>query len=80
MVWSVLFGDITEKTEQYHSFWKVAVEERGKMRVRYLPIAEGRRLHIDEFPNFSASGSIKGMKEKYYGTDAQKRTLKKLDL
>ena len=34
------------------------------MRVRYLPVAEGRRLHIDLFPNFSASGSVKGMKEK----------------
>jgi hypothetical protein len=40
------------------------------MRVRYLPVAEGRRLHIDAFPNFSASGSVKGMKEKYYGKDA----------
>lgn len=40
------------------------------MRVRYLPVAEGRRLHIDLFPNFSASGSVKGMKEKYYGKDA----------
>lgn len=40
------------------------------MRVRYLPVAEGIRLHIDAFPNFSASGSVKGMKEKYYGKDA----------
>ncbi len=59
-----------KKPEQYHSFWKVAVKERGKMRVRYLPVTEGRRLHIDAFPNFSASGSVKGMKEKYYGKDA----------
>lgn len=36
------------------------------MRVKYLPVAEGRRLHIEAFPNFSASGSIKGMKDKFY--------------
>lgn len=40
------------------------------MRVRYLPVSEGKRFHIDAFPNFSASGSVKGMKEKYYGKDA----------
>ena len=42
----------------------------GKMRVKYLPVAEGRRLHIEVFPNFSASGSIKGMKDKFYGKNA----------
>lgn len=36
------------------------------MRVKYLPVAEGRRLHIEAFPNFSASGSIKGMKDEIY--------------
>ena len=40
------------------------------MRVKYLPVAEGRRLHIEAFPNFSASGSIKGMKDKFYGKNA----------
>ncbi len=40
------------------------------MRVRYLPVSEGKRLHIDAFPNFLASGSVKDMKEKYYGKDA----------
>lgn len=40
------------------------------MRVKYFPVAEGRRVHIDAFPNFSATGSITGMKEKYYGKDA----------
>ena len=36
------------------------------MRVKYLPVAEGRRLHIEVFPNFSASGSltVKEMKRK----------------
>lgn len=37
------------------------------MRVKYLPVAEGRRLHIEAFPNFSASGSIK---DKFYGKNA----------
>lgn len=39
-------------------------------RVKYLPVNEGRRLHIDAFPNFSVTGSVKGMKSKYYGKDA----------
>lgn len=40
------------------------------MRVKYLPVVQGRRLHIGDFPNFFADGSVKGMKEKYYGKDA----------
>lgn len=39
-------------------------------RVKYLKVSEGRSLGIENFPNFSATGSIKGMKEKYYGEDA----------
>lgn len=39
-------------------------------RVKYLSVSEGKSLGIDKFPNFSATGSIKGMKEKYYGKDA----------
>lgn len=40
------------------------------MRVKYLKVEDGKRLNISAFPNFSASGSVKGMKEKYYGRDA----------
>jgi len=40
------------------------------MRVKNLKVDEGKKLNIDEFPNFSANGSIKGMKDKYYGKDA----------
>ena len=39
-------------------------------RVRYLPVAEGRRVNIEAFPNFDKSGSVIGMKKKYYGEDA----------
>jgi len=39
-------------------------------RVKYLTVAKGKRLGIDNFPNFSATGSIVRMKEKYYGKDA----------
>ena len=39
-------------------------------RVKYLPVSEGKALGIDKFPNFDATGSVKGMKEKYYGKDA----------
>lgn len=31
---------------------------------------EGKRVGIDAFPNFHRSGSIIGMKNKYYGRDA----------
>lgn len=40
------------------------------MRTKYLPVAEGKRVNISAFPNFSANGSIRGMKEKFYGKDA----------
>lgn len=39
-------------------------------RVKYLKVAEGKALNIQRFPNFSATGSIRGMKENVYGKDA----------
>lgn len=39
-------------------------------KTKYLTISEGEKVGIENFPNFSASGSIKGMKDKYYGKDA----------
>lgn len=41
-----------------------------KHRCKYLYAREGRRVNISQYPNFSASGSITGMKNKYYGPDA----------
>lgn len=40
------------------------------MRVKTLKVKDGQRLDISQFPNFSATGSIKEMKEQYYGEDA----------
>lgn len=40
------------------------------MRVRRLKVTEGNAINISQYPNFSATGSIKGMKEKFYGKDA----------
>ena len=40
------------------------------MRVKYLKVKDGERLNISAFPNFSASGSIKGMKKHVYGKNA----------
>lgn len=40
------------------------------MRVRTMTVSEGAICHIEDYPNFHRSGSIKGMKEKYYGEDA----------
>ena len=41
-------------------------------RCKYLSIATAKRNNIDlsRFPNFSASGSIAGMKKLYYGKNA----------
>lgn len=39
-------------------------------RTKYLSIKDGIRLKIDDFPSFHKSGSILGMKKKYYGKDA----------
>ena len=40
------------------------------MKVKHLKIAEGEKVNIGRFPNFGVGGSIRGMKEKYYGKDA----------
>ena len=39
-------------------------------RVKYLAVADGKRMKIENYPNIHKSGSIKGMKEKYYGRNA----------
>ena len=40
------------------------------MRVKYLKVRDGERLHIDDYPSFSRTGSIVGMANLYYGKDA----------
>lgn len=40
------------------------------MKTKYLKVNAGARINISQFPSFSATGSIKGMKDKYYGKDA----------
>jgi len=39
-------------------------------RVRYLKATEGEKYNISNFPNFSKTGSITEMKNKYYGKEA----------
>ena len=39
------------------------------MKTKTLP-TDKKDLVVDKFPNFSVTGSIKGMKDKYYGKDA----------
>lgn len=39
-------------------------------RVEYLSVKEGKKVNIDNFPNFHKSGSSRGMKERFYGKDA----------
>lgn len=38
--------------------------------VKYCSVKDGEIIDISQYPNFSASGSISGMKKKYYGKDA----------
>lgn len=40
-------------------------------RVKKMSVKEGERIGIDKYPNFSRTGSIKGMKNLYYGKDAK---------
>ena len=40
------------------------------MKVRTISLEEGKKLNIDQYPNFHKSGSIMGMKKQYYGKDA----------
>lgn len=47
-----------------------AIKRKGKMKTRYLYVKDGKRFGIDNYPNFHRSGSIRGMKEKFYGKDA----------
>lgn len=39
-------------------------------KIKYMSVQQGEKIGIDKFPNFHVSGSIEGMKEKYYGKDA----------
>lgn len=40
------------------------------MRVKYVYKRDKERLRLSAFSNFSATGSVYGMKKKYYGMDA----------
>ena len=39
-------------------------------RVRYMNKIQAKIYRLELYPNFSATGSIRGMKEKFYGRDA----------
>ena len=40
------------------------------MRVKRIYVKDKEKYGLSEFPNFSITGSIYGMKRKYYGMDA----------
>jgi len=40
------------------------------MKTKTVYVSDYERLKLSKFPNFSKSGSIRGMKEKYYGKNA----------
>lgn len=39
-------------------------------RVRYLYKSDGKKVNIESFPSFSATGNITGMKRLHYGESA----------
>lgn len=40
------------------------------MRVKYMNKKLAQKYNLSQYPNFSARGSVYGMKKKYYGNDA----------
>lgn len=40
------------------------------MRVKYMNKELAKRYNLSQYPNFSVSGSVYGMKKKYYGNNA----------
>ena len=38
-------------------------------KVKYMYKEDGKRYNISDYPNFHKNGSIKGMKEQFYGKD-----------
>lgn len=43
---------------------------KGKYHLRYIPVSKREHLHLDDYPNFHASGSISGMRKQLYGDEA----------
>ena len=41
------------------------------MRVKTIYISDYQKHRLDRFQNFSKTGSIKGMKDKFYGKNAK---------
>jgi hypothetical protein len=39
-------------------------------KVKYLSVKHPEAIKLHDCPSFSATGSIKGMKDKFYGRDA----------
>lgn len=39
-------------------------------RVKAIPANQHDKFNLSDYPNFSVTGSIIGMKERYYGKDA----------
>ena len=44
--------------------------EKTKNRVKYMNKEQKEQYNLSQYPSFSATGSIYGMKKKYYGMDA----------
>ena len=45
--------------------------KRGTYPVRIIPANEYGKYGLARFPNFDRSGSVKGMKNLYYGLDSK---------
>lgn len=46
------------------------LRDSGIPPVKRMSVEYGERWNISDFPNFSSTGSVQGMRDKYYGNDA----------
>lgn len=59
-----------EDEEEDEDLNEAKLTEERSPRVRTMSVSDGKRVRIDQYPSFSATGSITGMRKQYYGDKA----------
>ena len=58
----------TKKTTRHPAAKRTLGTTAGRApRVKTMSVADGKRFGISQYPNFSKTGSVTGMRKKYYG-------------
>ena len=60
---------VLSKHARYVDSYK-QLRDSGIPPIKRMTKDEGERWNLSDFPNFSATGSVRGMREKHYGNDA----------